>query len=147
MNLMLCMGKDGEMLFNKRRVVTDIDVRENIVESSMPKMLYMSNYSADLFSKDFPEYCFDIKNIESVPDGDWYFCEDPDEITDEILERTNKVITYTWENNYPKDKAFDMTRLNEFLLTERENIKEDKALNNGKFIEQEKIIKRTYVRR
>lgn len=112
MTLILWTGKNGEILFNRRRCSRDRAVIADIFTMYDPVELCVSTYSAHLF--DGARVIFDPAEAkESV-----LFLEDLPLVP--ALEQAQKMIIYRFDRTYPADvrleipKSFSLTESTEF---------------------------------
>ncbi len=107
MTVTLCMAKDGGMLFNNRRISRDRAVISDIEENIGDGVLFVSEFSVKLF-KDSPLSVIAVTDpLESAGKEDTVFIENIS--LTPYINKTDKLIIYKWEENYPSDFKFDIS--------------------------------------
>ena len=107
MNIIVCLEDNNGMMFNKRRLSQDVEVRNDIYKNLGDKSLIMNNYSFKMFQKDNSD-----KNIvvsEDIPaddDQNFQFIEDKKLCNFE--DKIGQMIIYYWNRRYPSDLKFDI---------------------------------------
>ena len=112
MTLILWTGKNGEMMFNRRRCSSDREVIADIRAMYDPSEICLSVYSSSLFAgskviTDLPEAAGSVLFLEDLP-------------LDAALARAKKLIVYRFDRVYPADvrlvipQDFCMTESKEF---------------------------------
>lgn len=107
MILIVCVDDTMGMAFNGRRQSRDRFVCDRILNRASGSSLFMSQYSAGLFSEYSAEWikaCDDY--LEKAADGDYCFAELDSPAPYE--DRLEKIIIYRWNRRYPSDVAFDI---------------------------------------
>lgn len=108
MTLILWCGKNGEMMFNRRRCSRDRAVIEDILSMYAPTDLCVSTYSAALFKgacviRDPAEAQEKVLFLEDLP-------------LLPALRQAQKIILYRFERTYPADIRLEIPQ--SFSLTE-----------------------------
>lgn len=115
MVLIACVDDNNGLLFNNRRLSSDINVVKDI--SLKYDKIICSDYSYDLLKREK----FSILNnnddlVKKTNVEGIYFIED---VIPENLELFNKIILYCWNRNYPSDLKlninFDLFELQETI--------------------------------
>ncbi len=120
MTLVLWAGKNGEMMFNRRRCSRDREVIADILAMYDPLEICLSAYSSSLF--DGAKVISDLSEAE----GGVLFLEDFS--LDAALAQARKLIVYRFDRVYPADvrlvipQAFCMTESREFAGFSHEKI-------------------------
>ena len=102
MTLILWTGKNGEMMFNKRRCSRDRAVIEDILTMYTPADLCVSAYSASLF-----EGACVIPDLAEAK-GKVLFLEDLPLLP--ALEQTQKIIVYRFDRTYPANVRLEIPK-------------------------------------
>ena len=109
MNIVMCVGDGGEMLFNGRRVSRDEVACGDILKQLKGERLYIKPYSQKLFAPfegnaNLPTVCEDP--LGTASDGEWCFIEDEDIMP--YFDKIEKLLIYNWNLNYPYDMRLDL---------------------------------------
>ena len=126
MTLIVWAGKNGEMLFNKRRCSRDKAVVAEIL-SAYGEQLCVSPYSAGLF-----EGCRVVSALSEVGDGVLFLEDLP---LSPALAEAEKLIVYRFDRVYPADlrltvpQSFTLTESTEFAGFSHEKITREVYLN------------------
>ena len=102
MTLILWTGKNGEMMFNKRRCSRDRAVVEDILTMYPPADLCVSTYSASLFEG----ACVILDLAEAK--GNVLFLEDLPLLP--ALEQAQKIIVYRFDRTYPANVRLEIPK-------------------------------------
>ena len=119
MNIIVCVDDNNGMMFNKRRVSQDVEVREDIYKNLNGKTLFMNSYSFKMFEKDNKNAS--IKVEENLPIDDksnFQFIENVK--LSKFEEKIDSIIVYYWNRKYPSDFKFDIDLSNWKLVSETE---------------------------
>lgn len=101
MNIIVCIDKNGGMMFGGRRQSQDRILREKVLELTSGGRLLMNFYSAKQFQN--PEgIIVDEDFLANANEGDFCFVEDK-EITAENVEA---FYVFNWNRKYPGDLFF-----------------------------------------
>ena len=120
MTLILWAGKNGEMMFNRRRCSSDREVVADILATYDPAEICVSAYSSPLF-----DGAKVISNL-SEAEGGVLFLEDFS--LDDALTQARKLIVYRFDRAYPANvrlvipRDFPMTESREFAGFSHEKI-------------------------
>lgn len=106
MTLILWTGKNGEMLFNRRRCSRDSAVIEDVLTMFKPAELCVSAYSSPLFPG--------ARVITNIPEAEVLFLED--QPLSPALAQAEKLIVYRFDRAYPADVRLEIPQ--DFHLTE-----------------------------
>lgn len=103
MKLIVCIDKNGGMMFNRRRQSRDRVMIENLSKHIKDEVLNISPYSEPLFAGTDIKYRVCESPAASAEDG-YAFIEDtklpePSEV--------NELVVYNWCEAYPSDVRFD----------------------------------------
>ncbi len=101
MNIIICVDKSNGMMFNNRRQSQDREVIKKIMDFSSGSGLFMSEYSAELFSE-YTDKTVSDTFLSQAKSGDFCFIEDA-EFSDESIEN---IYIFNWNRDYPADKYF-----------------------------------------
>lgn len=101
MNIIVCIDKNGGMMFNNRRQSQDKEVISKITKISANARLLMSLYSAQIFT-DYDNIISSNDFILQAQVGDFCFIEDNDIPTNDI----ENIYIFNWNRDYPADKYF-----------------------------------------
>ena len=105
MKIIVCIDKNGGMLFNRRRQSRDRIVVKDILQSVAGKTLYVHPYSASLFPTS-PNIILSETFMNDADDEDYCFVEN---IALSVWEKQISEITiYNWNRVYPADMRFDI---------------------------------------
>ena len=116
MKIIVCIEDHGGMMFNRRRVSSDTVVTQRILAITNGKKLWMSPYSAKLFTAE--NICVAEDCLLYAQSGDYCFVEDTD-ISD-CLDRIEELILFRWNRRYPSDRKF-LLSLDEWKLMSTED--------------------------
>lgn len=114
MNLIVCIENNGGLAFNGRRLSRDRAVAEDILNSIKGARLFIAPYSKTLFKTGEYISCQDY--LLRAGADDCCFVEREDIAP--YLDKTEKMILYKWNRDYPFDLRFDSGILDRFILTE-----------------------------
>ncbi len=113
MKIIVCVGDNGAMLFNNRRVSSDRTVTADIiqmvlkeVETGRQTKLWMNRYSAGLFEKYLDEISVSETFLERAGREDYCFVENVPIL--EYEREIQTVVLYRWNRNYPAEVRFAM---------------------------------------
>ena len=104
MKLIVCLGDDGGMLFNRRRQSRDRVLIADMICHTQSTPLWVSPYSAPLFGDGCPGLCVDANPASSAQKGEFCFVEDTALPRD--LAAVEEIIIYRWNRLYPSDTYF-----------------------------------------
>ena len=108
MTLIVCLDDKCGMLFNRRRQSRDICVSNRILEITSGNPLYINEYSKNLFPENA---CFVTDDLFCDLEMKVFaFAEC--EISENILDRVDRLIIYRWNRCYPSDVTFPMALVN-----------------------------------
>ena len=105
MQVIVCVDDNGGMMFNKRRQSRDRVLCECVMRLSEGHRVYMSAYSAKLFSED-DRIIVSENYLEEASGEDFCFVE-KDPVTAFENER-KKLIIFKWNRVYPADQYLDI---------------------------------------
>lgn len=134
MNIIVCVEDNNGMMFNKRRVSQDVEVRNDIYKNLYGKTLIMNSYSFKMFEKDGSNA--NIKVDENLPVDDnmnFQFIENVK--LSKFEQKIDNLVVYYWNRKYPNDFKFDIDISKWKLVSEVEFI--------GK--SHEKITKKVFI--
>lgn len=134
MNIIVCVEDNNGMMFNKRRVSQDVEVRNDIYKNLYGKTLIMNSYSFKMFEKDGSNA--NIKVDENLPIDDnmnFQFIENVK--LSKFEQKIDNLVVYYWNRKYPNDFKFDIDISKWKLVSEVEFI--------GK--SHEKITKKVFI--
>ena len=120
MTLILWAGKNGEMMFNRRRCSSDREVIADIQAMYDPSEICVSAYSSSLFDG--------AKVISDLSEAEWGVLFLEDLPMDAALAQAKKLIVYRFDRVYPADvrlvipQDFHMTESREFAGFSHEKI-------------------------
>lgn len=97
--LIVCVDDNNGMMFNNRRQSRDQKLNEKILQMARGTILCISEYSKALFPMGYVCNNFDIKGT--------YFIENPDLLTQEIVNSFDMIVVCKWNRDYPADKFFN----------------------------------------
>ena len=130
----VALDDNNGMMFNYRRQSQDKLLRKDLLEDCADSKLWISNYSADQFSSDFPSglpnnILVDDDFLRKADVNDCCFVEEfPLSFH---LNKIHKIVIYKWNRVYPADFYFDLdlsidnwvnTSTSEFVGTSHEKI-------------------------
>ena len=123
MNLIICVDKDGGMLFNNRRQSRDREIISDILKTVQGERLYVKPYSKKLFDEheEYPlmTVCDDPLGI--VGEGEWCFIENEDVAPH--LHKVERLLIYNWNTNYPYELRLDLGILDkQFRLSDKRKL-------------------------
>lgn len=135
MEVVLCLDKNGGMLFNNRRQSRDVKVLEDILFNLGDKKLYISSFSEELFV-DFSDKVTVVDNFSDNANEDGVcFVENID--VGHFADKISKITVYNWNRVYPVDTFCTV------------NFKEFKKIGSTDFKgnSHEKITKAVYIKK
>lgn len=103
MNIIICIDKNGGMMFCGKRQSQDRVLREKILEITTGSRLLMSSYSAKQF-ENTENIIVDDDFLNNAVKGDFCFVEDR-EIT---AEKVESFYVFNWNRKYPGDLFFSV---------------------------------------
>lgn len=112
-NLILCVGKNGSMMFNSRRVSRDNVVTGKITEIANDR-LYIYPYSSDLFPN-----ANIFSDETTLTDGDYVFIENKHPA--EFIEHAKYIYLFNWNRTYPADISIDINAFSSFRSIGKED--------------------------
>lgn len=119
MKLIFCIDKKNGMMFGGKRQSRDKILYENILAKVNGSRLWMSSYSAPLFSGE-SEILIDDNYEAKAEENDYCFIEDKGYQINECKE----IIIYKWNRLYPSDKTLNIDlKANGFKLTSKRDFK------------------------
>ena len=101
MTLIVCVDDNNGMMFNNRRQSRDQKLNELILKMARGTVLCISEYSKTLFPMGYT--CSDF-----LVDGT-YFIENPDLLTQDIVDSFDMIVVCKWNRDYPADKFFNFS--------------------------------------
>lgn len=106
MKVIACIDDNGGILFNNRRVSRDKLVIENILDYIKPNILYITDFSTNLFADHMDSN--KIKIIEEIDYGsdDYYFIENIS--LNDYCKYIDEIVIYKWNRVYPSDFKFNI---------------------------------------
>ena len=104
MKIVVCIDDKNGMLFNKRRQSKDRLLREDMLEFSQDRYLWMNEYSAAQFTESADHIRIDEEFLEKASDDEFCLVENSDIAP--YADRTHGVIIYRWNRTYPSDVKF-----------------------------------------
>ncbi len=119
MNIIVCIDKNGGMMFGGRRQSRDEQVILKILDITSHANLLMSEYSFSMFKKQ-PNIVVNNNFISMAQSTDFCFIEDKDIPNQDIED----IIIFHWNRDYPADKYFDFDfKQNGYKRIEKEDFK------------------------
>lgn len=120
MQLITVVDDNYGMTFNNRRQSRDSELIEKIMDFVGDDKLYMTNYSAQLFT----EYHDSIKvyesviisDVENMPENTTFFVESPAILKQPGFVCPDVIVLYHWNRLYPSDVVFPKELLQEYKL-------------------------------
>lgn len=103
MNIIVCIDKNGGMMFGGRRQSQDRILREKVLELTSGGRLLMNSYSAKQF-ENTDSIVVDDNFLNNAGHGDFCFVEEV-EITAENVEN---FYIFNWNRKYPGDLFFNV---------------------------------------
>ena len=107
MKLIVCVDDQGGVMFNRRRVSSDRRVVADIMDVVGDSQLFISEYSAKLFS--VAENISALKDFSAVGADDYVFLEDT--LLPDSWAGISEVVVYHWNRLYPSDLRFPVDEL------------------------------------
>ena len=107
MKLLGCVDDQGGVMFNRRRVSSDRRVVADIMDVVGDSQLFISEYSAKLFS--VAENISALKDFSAVGADDYVFLEDT--LLPDSWAGISEVVVYHWNRLYPSDLRFPVDEL------------------------------------
>lgn len=104
MILIVCLDNNNGMMFNNRRQSQDRILRNNIIEMTSGKRLWMNHYSMKQFENEYEQINVDDSFMLEATEGDYCFLEDND--ASEYEKWIEQIVVYRWNRDYPLDLEF-----------------------------------------
>ena len=121
MKVIVCCENNNGMMFNNRRVSFDTAVIIRIIELTKGHKIWMSNYSASLFSEcDVVNINFAENALSEAASGEYCFVES--QSLKAFEKWISEIIVFKWNRDYPSDLKFDLD-LSEWSLKLTEDFK------------------------
>ncbi len=114
MNIIVCVDKNGGMLFNNRRQSRDREIINRILEITNGTILYIESYSEQLFPIITPNIVV-IKSLKEIYNNNSYFFVERNDFRN-IVKQIEKIVIYRWDKVYPTDRKFPIDLNNEWQL-------------------------------
>ncbi len=102
MKIIACIDDQNGLLFNHRRLSSDVMLTRRILENIGDATLWVTPYSAKLF--DGASVCVDPLLMDKAKDADYCFIEDTDMAP--YMDKVSQIILYRWNRRYPSDRKF-----------------------------------------
>ena len=102
LKVIVCLDDNNGMMFNRRRQSSDAVLTRRIAELAAGTKLWVSPYTAKLFTDD--SVCVADDFLNQAEAGDYCFVEDADVVAH--MDRIEKLIVYRWNRSYPSDQKF-----------------------------------------
>ena len=132
MHIVICLDDKNGILFNSRRVSSDIAVCQRVLQQHTGRLM-MNSYSAKLFSDD--SVCVDEDFLQNAGEADTCFVENLD-FTDRS-HCISAITIYRWNRHYPSDVKLPRDFLTGWTLLQTEEF----AGNSHETITEERYIK------
>lgn len=118
MHLIVCIDQRDGMLFNCRRLSSDKVLTQRILQMTQGSTLWMSSYSAKLFSGFEGSIHVAQDCLHRAQPGEFCFAEDADILP--VKEYLESVTLFHWNRNYPADLYFPRELLKNMRLVHTE---------------------------
>ena len=107
----VALDNNNGMMFNNRRQSQDKLLRSDLMSDVENSNLWISSYSAKLFSSDFPDglpsnILVDDNFLKKAASDDVCFVEEF--ALSEHINNIQKLVIYKWNRVYPADLCFDL---------------------------------------
>ena len=137
MKLIFCIDNKNGMMFGGKRQSRDKILCENLLARIKGSKLWMSSYSAPLFSGE-GEILIDDNYEAKAEENDYCFIEDKGyQIKD-----CKEIIIYKWNRLYPSDKMLDIDlKANGFKLISKRDFKGNSHEKITEEIYEREIVK------
>lgn len=134
MRLIACIDENCGLMFNNRRVSSDVAVVDRIIKIVGDDKILVNNYSAPLFKGKVDNIIVDDNFLQKAKKYDYCFVENSD-ITQSLV-GVNELILYYWNRKYPSD----------FKFPKEAAIKGKKLISTWEFVgnSHEKITEEVY---
>lgn len=106
MTVIVCVSDGGGMLFNRRRQSKDLEVTLDITRLTADKTLFISDFSAALFSESDASVIAVSDPLESAGCADAVFVEDRKLLP--FADKIDELVIYKWNRKYPFDFMLDI---------------------------------------
>lgn len=103
MNIIICIDKNGGMMFGGRRQSQDSVLRGKVLELSSGTRLLMNSYSAKQFGET-DRIIVDEDFLNKAGQGEFCFVEDKEITTDNV----ETFYIFNWNRKYPGDLFFSV---------------------------------------
>ena len=119
MHLIVCIDQRDGMLFNCRRLSSDKVLTQRILQMTQGSTLWMSSYSAKLFSGFEGSIHVAEDYLACARNGAYCFAEDADLLG--VKDKLESVTLFLWNRSYPADKYFSRQLLDNLHLVHTED--------------------------
>ena len=106
MRVAVCIDDFGGMMFNRRRVSRDREVIADLCRSAGEGSIYVSEYSAELFSDADIQPIVSSEFLKIAKNGDLCFVEG--EALLPYISMITELTVYKWNRHYPSDVKLDI---------------------------------------
>lgn len=106
MILIVCLDKNGGMMFNHRRQSKDRYVIKDLLNETSGQYLRINKYSATLFELASNDLYISDDFLVNAEKDDFCFIENTKVAP--YIDKIKQVIVYRWDRKYPSDQVFDL---------------------------------------
>lgn len=102
MKIIACIDDQNGLLFNRRRLSSDVVLTRRILENIGDATLWVTPYSAKLFEG--ASVCVDPCLLDRAKVEEYCFIEDTDIMP--YMDKVTQIVLYRWNRRYPSDRKF-----------------------------------------
>lgn len=106
MILIVCLDKNGGMMFNHRRQSRDRYVIQDLLNETSGRCIRINEYSHDLFKSASNDLYISDDFLDNAKDDDLCFIENINVAP--YINKIERIIVYRWDKKYPSDLIFDI---------------------------------------
>ena len=121
MKMIICVDDQNGMLFNKRRLSSDLILNQRILQLAKNNKLWMNAYTAQLFGQLDGKITVDEDFCRKAEEGEYCFFESQD--ANVFASCAEEIIVFRWNRRYPSDVKFSQDNLltKKLIFTEEFN--------------------------
>lgn len=121
MNIIVCVDNRMGVMFNNRRQSRDKILCRKVLELAQNNRLLLNSYSAVLFDGSDKDIIVDDEFLKNAENGDFCFVEGNDIAP--YVSKTEKLIVFRWNRDYPYDYRLDIDLCSGWKLIDSEDFK------------------------
>ena len=121
MNIIVCVDNRMGVMFNNRRQSRDKILCRKVLELAQNNRLLLNSYSAVLFDGSDKDVIVDDEFLKNAENGDFCFVDCNDIAP--YVSKTEKLIVFRWNRDYPYDYRLDIDLCSGWKLIDSEDFK------------------------